>query len=79
MNILVRENNYGHCFGISNLKVLNNLTFCDINGDPQLYPVLMRLVKAEVIYSFELKNDVFRVAFYTKCVEALTLWKDRDF
>lgn len=71
MNILVRENNHGHCFGISNLKVLNNLTFCDINGDPQLYPVLMNLVKAKVIYSFEPKNDVTRVAFYTECVEEI--------
>jgi hypothetical protein len=71
MNILVRENNNGHCFGISNLKVLNNLTFCDINGDPQLYPILMKLVKANVIYSFEPKNDVTRVAFYTEHVEEI--------
>ena len=71
MNILVRENNNGHCFGVSNLKVLNTLTFCDVNGDPQLYPILMKLVKAKVVYSFEPKKEVTSVTFYTKYVEEI--------
>lgn len=71
MNILIIENNIGHCFEISNLSVHNTLTFCNINGRTALYPVLMRLVKAGVINSFEPKDNVIRVAFYTKCVEKI--------
>ena len=71
MKILVTENNTGHCFEISNLSVHNTLTFCNICGSTALYPVLMHLVKAGIINSFEPKENVIRVAFYTKYVEEI--------
>ena len=71
MKILVTENNLGHCFEISNLSVHNTLTFCNINGNTVLYPVLTHLVKAGIINFFEPKENVIHVAFYTKYVEEI--------
>lgn len=72
MNILVRENNNGHCFSVNKVSVHNNLTFCEIGiTNPEIYPVLLRLVKAGIIHSFEPKKDAISVTFHTKYVEEI--------
>lgn len=71
MKILIRENNDGHCFGVNKVSVHNNLTFCEITNNPAIYPVLMKLVKAGIIYSFEPKKDAISVTFHTKYVEEI--------
>ena len=71
MKILIRENNDGHCFGVNKVSVHNNLTFCEITNNPAIYPVLLKLVKAGIIYSFEPKKDVTSVTFHTKYVEEI--------
>lgn len=72
MNILVRENNNGHIFSVTKVSVHNTLTFCELGyNNPELYPVLIRLVKVGIIHSFEPKKDVTSVTFYTRYVEEI--------
>ena len=72
MNILVRENNNGYCFSVNKVSVHNNHTFCEIGiTNPEIYPVLLRLVKAGIIHSFEPKKDAISVTFHTKYVEEI--------
>ena len=72
MNILVRENNNGHIFSANIVSVHNNLTFRELGyNNSELYPILLRLVKAGIIHSFEPKKDVTSVTFHTKYVEEI--------
>lgn len=71
MNIIIKENQVGHCFSINNVSVLSTLTFGNIRDNEILHPILLRLVQKNIIHAFRIVNDEIRIEFYTKNIEVL--------
>ena len=71
MNIIIKENQVGHCFRINNVSVLSTLTFGSIKDNEILYPILLRLVQKNIIHAFKVKDGEIHIEFYTKNIEVL--------
>lgn len=71
MRVIVNDKGVKHCFRVTKVSVHSNLTFCEIERSPALFPILMHLVKNNIIHSFEPKNDVTSITFRTQYVEEI--------
>lgn len=69
MRILIRIEDKGIGLDIQTLSVMKNLTFVTIKNYPVYYPLLLNLVKDNIVYSFEPKGDVIKVSIRTKYVD----------
>lgn len=75
MKILINNNQSSEAYNltVSTISVMGNLTFVTILNRPVFYPLLLRLVKEGVIYSFEPKEteNIIKVSVRTKYVETI--------
>ena len=71
MNIIIKENQVGHCFDINNVSVFSALTFGTIRNNEILHPILLKLVQKNIIHAFRVVGDEIRIEFYTKNIEVL--------
>jgi hypothetical protein len=75
MKVLINNstNSESYSIPISTISVMGNLTFFTIPNRPIFYPLLLKLVKEGVVYSFEPKeqDNVIKVSVRTKYVETI--------
>lgn len=75
MKVLINNssNSEGYSIPVSTISVMGNLTFFTIPNRPVFYPLLLKLVKEGVVYSFEPKeqDNVIKVSVRTKYVETI--------
>jgi hypothetical protein len=75
MKVLINNstNSESYSIPISTISVMGNLTFFTILNRPIFYPLLLKLVKEGVVYSFEPKEqeNIIKVSVRTKYVETI--------
>lgn len=75
MKVLINNstNSEAYSLTVSTISVMGNLTFVTILNRPIFYPLLLKLVKEGVVYSFEPKeqDNVIKVSVRTKYVETI--------
>lgn len=73
MKVLINNKSEGYSIPVSTISVMGNLTFFTIPNRPVFYSLLLKLVKEEVVYSFEPKeqDNVIKVSVLTKYVETI--------
>lgn len=69
MNVVIRDSKQALAFYVKNISVHTNLTFCEINDEPKLYPILVDFVKSGTLHSFEVRGEVIKLSIYTNNVE----------
>ena len=71
MQVIIKIDNEGIGLDVQSLSVMTNLTFVTITNHPIYYPLLMNLVKDNIVYSFEPKDDIIKVSIRTKYIDAI--------
>ena len=73
MTVLINAASEAYSLTVSTISVMGNLTFITILNRPVFYPLLLRLVKEGVIYSFEPKEteNIIKVSIRTKYLETI--------
>ena len=71
MKIIVKDQNIGHCFTVTEVSVHSSLVFCKMPNNEALYPIFLELTKKGLVHSFKPKNEELDVTFFTKHVETL--------
>lgn len=71
MEIIIKNGSLGYGFPVLTISAHSNLVFCTIKHHPDIYNVLMDLLKGGIIHSFEPKEEVVKVTFFTKYVDKI--------
>ena len=73
MTVLINAASEAYGLKVSTISVMGNLTFVTIPNTPVVYPLLLKLVKKGIIYSFEPREqeNVIKVSIRTKYVETI--------
>lgn len=56
---------------VTNLNVMDTLTFCNIVNESSIHPILLQMVKDGILNSFDIQKEYIRLSIRTKYVKEI--------
>lgn len=56
---------------VTNLNVMDTLTFCNIVNESSIHPILLQMVKDGILNSFDIQKEHIRLSIRTKYVKEI--------